>query len=414
MDALLERMDAGFLDAYVATRGKPEEEAPKIQFFQVGEFLKQIGEPPPMLIQDMLPDKSLFLLTGKPKHLKSFMALDVGDAVARNVRVFGDFDVNRTGAVLYLAMEDGDIEVSKRCLQRGMNLESAHPLYLCTESFRIATVQSMEVLRDIIVPLNPVLLIIDTATEALGIKKWEDRAEVSEKLRPLREIIAREVCSVLLVAHNRKAEGDGGDEIAGTNGLTGAVDGWWSIYGKQTLPNGNVQLFFHREGRGGVRGDLAVEMDTNTLQMHTLTPEEVAKSKENARQQEIKSEQSLRYRQVAGVIVQCGGKASVPQIMRELEWDYQQTFRLVQEMVKAELLLDTGEKAASTGGRRSPLYQVAAEFLSLLPESIDSTNKERNPLADINVDKDFFDPPPRQPYKDDADDDEGDSEWKNA
>lgn len=409
--AVQERMGAGWVQAFAATNGKEEEEeAQEIRLRQVGEFLREIGDPPPMLIEQMLPDMSLFLLTGKPKHCKSFMALDVADAIARNVSVFGDYRINRTGPVIYLAMEDGEFELSKRCVARGMTGDSAHPLYVCTDNFQISNPQSIAKLSAMIAPLKPVLIIIDTATEACGIKKWEDRAEVSAKLRPLRNEIARKICSVILVAHNRKADGDNGDEIAGTNGLTGAVDGWWSIYDKIALPNGNVQLFFHREGRGGVRGDSAVEMDTQTLQMHTLTGEEVAQSREHAKQQVIKAEQSARHKQVVQVIQNAGGKATTPQIARELEWDYGVTYKLVNDMLKMEMLEATGEKAQSSGGRKSPFYRVHPNFISFFSDSIESGRNKESSNPPLDLDKDFFNPPPQKPYKEN-DDDDG---WEDA
>ena len=232
----------------------------------VNEFLEQVGTPPQMLIEGHLPDKSLFILAGKPKHCKSFVALSVALEIVRAQKAFGQYAVSRTGTVVYLAMEDGEYEVANRLLKHQIPGEDL-PLHFCTEGFRIATEASVEALAKRLRPLNPVLLVIDTATEALGIRRWEDRGEVSEKLRPLRELIARQICSVILVAHNRKAEGESGDEIAGSNAFTGAVDGWWSIYKKEVQTSGNVLLYYRREGRGGVKGEGVLEMDTHTLKV---------------------------------------------------------------------------------------------------------------------------------------------------
>ena len=50
------------------------------------ELIADAGRLPPMLVDQLLPDKSLFLLTGKPKAGKSFLALDmaVSDVGSRN------------------------------------------------------------------------------------------------------------------------------------------------------------------------------------------------------------------------------------------------------------------------------------------------------------------------------------------
>ena len=66
-------------------------------------------------------------------------------------------------------------------------------------------------------PVNLSGLFPSTAAEALGIRDWLNRSEIIEKVSPIRRL-AREVCSVLLVAHNRKADGDGG-EIVGASDI---------------------------------------------------------------------------------------------------------------------------------------------------------------------------------------------------
>ena len=266
----LENRHPGLVKLWASLNGKCETtEAETVRFRSMNHFLEEVGNPPQMLIEGHLPDKSLFILAGKPKHCKSFVALSVALEIARHQRAFGQYEISRSGSVVYLAMEDGEFEVANRLLKHRLPGEDL-PLHLCTEGFRMATTEAVEALAERIRPLNPVLLVIDTATEALGIRRWEDRGEVSQKLRPLRELIARQLCSVLLVAHNRKADGESGDEIAGSNAFTGAVDGWWSIHKKEVQPNGNVLLHYRREGRGGVRGEGVLEMDTHSLKVAAL------------------------------------------------------------------------------------------------------------------------------------------------
>src|SRR4051812_32712602 len=78
------------------------------------ELMVDAGRLPPMLVERLLPDHSLFLLTGKPKAGKSFLALDIADSISRGSAVLGALRVNRRGPVLYLAMEDGKIELARR------------------------------------------------------------------------------------------------------------------------------------------------------------------------------------------------------------------------------------------------------------------------------------------------------------
>ena len=84
----------------------------------VEELLADAGSLPPMLVDRLLPDNSLFLLTGKPKTGKSFLALDIADCVSRGTPVLAALPVNRPGPVLYLALENGKQEIARRLTHR--------------------------------------------------------------------------------------------------------------------------------------------------------------------------------------------------------------------------------------------------------------------------------------------------------
>ncbi len=309
-------------------------------------FWQEVGNPPPMLIEGLLPDRSLFLLSGKPKAGKSFLALDMAYAVRSGADVFGKYKVNRPGPVVYLAMEDGKYEVANRLLARGrrQGVDEAGSLELCTERFVLSDPERMDALRAQLEPLQPSLLIVDTAAEALGIRDWLNRGEITDKVGSLRDL-ARQVCAVLLVSHNRKSEGEAGDEIAGSNAFTGAVDGWISAYKAESLANGNRRLFLRTEGRGGVRGELAVEMDTKTLRFSALSQSEIEHSKTKDAQDEMAE-------QVAQAIEGYGGKATVKQISDFWEWSQPTTSRRVHSLIAAGFLAETDERGEK--GARGP------------------------------------------------------------
>ena len=164
--------------------------------------------------------------------------------------------------------------------------------------------------------------------------------------------LARSLCAVLLVSHNRKSDGECGDEIAGSNAFTGAVDGWISAYKAESLPSGNRRLYLRTEGRGGVRGELAVEMDTKTLHFTALSAEDAAAGKEDAAKDEM-------AQKIARAIADCNGKATVKQISELMEWPYQTVVRHVRQLVAAGFLADTGERQTpSGGGPDTPFFRV--------------------------------------------------------
>ena len=100
-------------------------------------LFEKVGNPPPMLIEGILPDRSLFLLSGKPKAGKSFLALDMAYSVRTGADVFGKYKVNRPGPVVYLAMEDGEYEIINRLLARGRrkDMDEASGIDICSERF---------------------------------------------------------------------------------------------------------------------------------------------------------------------------------------------------------------------------------------------------------------------------------------
>ena len=316
-------------------------------------FLEKVGNPPPMLIEGLLPDKSLFLLSGKPKAGKSFLALDIAYAVWEGTPVFGTHKVNRPGSVVYLAMEDGEYEIANRLLARGQRRGEGADcgILICAERFVLSDPERMETLRAFLEPLKPSLLIVDTAAEALGIRDWLNRSEITDKVGTLRDL-ARSVCAVLLVSHNRKSDGECGDEIAGSNAFTGAVDGWISAYKAESLPSGNRRLYLRTEGRGGVRGELAVEMDTKTLRFSALSAEEAEHGKAQSANDQVAE-------QVAKAIEGYGGKATIKQMSDFWEWPYPTTQKRVQRLVASGFLGDTGERGEKGGsGRGASLYNV--------------------------------------------------------
>ncbi len=245
-------------------------------FMQVADFLRYVGEIPPLLVDTLIPEKSLVLVTGKPKAGKSHMAVDMGEAISEGRDVFGSFTVNRPGPVGYIGMEDGETEIAKRLYDRGFELQdSQRRIHICHRRFKINDTRNMDKVKEFVDTIQPVLLIVDTARESLGIADWNQSAQVSDAIRPLREF-ARNNCSIILVAHNKKGlSEDDGDEISGSNALASSVDGWISARSFETMPNGNRRIFLSVNGRGGMEGKPVVEMDTNTLHFRLVPSDEL-------------------------------------------------------------------------------------------------------------------------------------------
>jgi len=342
-----------------AAQADDESEGEEIKLLTVGEFLQEVGEPPAMLVDELLPDMSLVALAAKPKFAKSLLAVDILDSVCQGRPVCGTYKVNRSGSVIYFGMEDGRYEIANRLLKRGILGGDKRAFYVSPERLNLSRPGAIERLRALVAPIQPVLIVIDTAREGLGIKDWFNPAEVSDKVRPLRDF-AREVCSVILIAHNRKAEGDGGDEIAGTNAFTSSIDGWLSCWKKEVLANKNLRLYVHKEGRGGLRGDCIVEMDTDTLHFKALNIEEVKEAAKQEQQREQEAERQERFRMVLRLMVETNEKANAQWIATQLEIPNVRTAQgLLQAMAARGWIEDSGERAGKT--RCIIIYQLTEE-----------------------------------------------------
>jgi len=355
---------------YMDLLGEQSDSGPVFEIASAPDLILRVGDPPPMLVDRLIPQNSLVLLAGKPKYGKSFAALDLARSVTHGEPVWGSYTVNKPGPVLYLAMEDGDYEVVNRLLKHGVRAidppdAPSRRLLISVTSACLTQVSALAELRRHLQEIQPVLLIVDTAREALRIKDWSDPGSITEALRPLREL-AREFCALLMVAHNRKADGsDSGDEISGSNAFTSAVDGWISATRKEDRANGNRRLSLSIQGRGGMRGETTIEMDTHTLRFHTVEPEDLAEE----RREHAQASKNRRFTPALDAMRrQAGGRATAAILAEELSVDVRTAQLLVNEMLQAGAVEEAGER---TGGRgpRAKFYRP-----------VELTNNEITPI----------------------------------
>ncbi len=322
-----------------------------LRFMSAPDFLKAVGEPPPSLVEGLIPEKSLVLFAAKPKYGKSHAALCLALSLCDGADVWGQFRPTAPrNPVCYLGMEDGEYEIANRLLGLGLKTTdtTARPLYICPQRVAISDPVALAELWEAIKEFAPRLLIVDTAREGLGVRDWSDAAEVGERIRPIREF-AREHCSVLLIAHNRKAASeDGGDEISGSNAFASSVDGWISATKKEDMANGNRRLHLSIQGRGGMRGETVIEMDTHTHRFHAVDGQALG-----AERREKRAERFAPL--IAALQARDGQKATINELATDTGIPYKTCQPLVQEMVEAKILALTGETVAGKG-RPAPVY----------------------------------------------------------
>jgi hypothetical protein len=192
--------------------------------------LQAMTFPPLKYIVPGLIVEGVVLLAGRPKVKKSWLAIDVGLAVAANRFCLG----NRRpepGDVLYLALEDGERRLQKRITKLLPTFDGKWPERFCyaTQWPRAdqGGVEAIE--RWCATHPDARLVVIDVlarfrAPTTNGRNAYEqDYAALSK----LQELATRRAITILVVHHTRKgASDDPVEEISGTLGLAGAADGF--------------------------------------------------------------------------------------------------------------------------------------------------------------------------------------------
>jgi hypothetical protein len=195
-------------------------------------------------VRGVLPE-GVTLLAGKPKLGKSWLALGLCVAVAAGGVALGTRQVEQ-GDVLYLALEDNRRRLQKRL---GKMLRGPAP-----EGLEIATAWpkldegGVEALRAWLAEHPEARLVaVDTLAKirprTRGQNVYQEDYAALEELLPL---AAEHEVAIVVVHHTRKmAAADPLDEISGSTGLTGGVDGVLVL----KRDRGKADAVLHVDGR---------------------------------------------------------------------------------------------------------------------------------------------------------------------
>ncbi len=223
------------------------------------ELSDKVFPPLNWVIQDILPE-GCYLLSARPKTGKSWLALQTCLAVAFGETVFGKKVVQ--GKAVYLALEDNHRRLQSRLKQLRPQGYSTSNLLLYTKWGKFDN-GGVEALVKLIETEAPKIVVIDTLAK---VRPTTGRNNVYESdykaLEPITEVANKYRCTILIVTHNRKgkAETDPLEQVSGSLGLTGAVDGVMIIDGNRSDKMYTLSLI----GRDIVNDeDLAIARQSN-------------------------------------------------------------------------------------------------------------------------------------------------------
>lgn len=177
------------------------------------------------VVDDILPE-GCTLLAGKPKARKSWLALNIGLAVALGGRAMSFKNANK-GDVLYLDLESNERRAQRRLESTLRDMEWPDNFHLFTEWPKLDAGGDVLLEQWMLDHPDTKLIVIDVFQDIRAVANpkaqlySDDRAAVE----PLRRFASTYHVAVLIIHHTRKAKGDDVfDEISGSTGLTGGVD----------------------------------------------------------------------------------------------------------------------------------------------------------------------------------------------
>lgn len=202
-----------------------------LETMSLGEIYDTVFRPKTQIIEGML-QTGAYLFVGAPKIGKSFLMAQIGYCVSKGMS-FWNFKTY-PGTVLYLALEDDYSRIQQR-LSAMFGEEDNGNLYFATRSQNLS--EGLQQQLEGFISRHPAtkLIIIDTLHKIR--EKGSDKysyANDNDAASAVKVFAERHNICILVVHHTRKGKSDDPfEDISGTNGLLGAVDGAFVMYKKQ-------------------------------------------------------------------------------------------------------------------------------------------------------------------------------------
>lgn len=190
------------------------------------------------LVADLIPERGLAALYGKPGSYKSFVALYVAAMIATGRDAFGK--ATRQGPVVYIAGEGGaGLGKRRNALAAVQGLPDDTQIYFLRRQLNLrSTLEDMMKLVEAIgaLQIKPALVIIDTLARAFAggnENASEDMGAFVSVVGALQQALD---CAVLFVHHTGKDEAKG---MRGHSNLLGAIDTELEV--KKLSPEGSEE-----------------------------------------------------------------------------------------------------------------------------------------------------------------------------
>jgi len=217
-------------------------------------------EPLRFSVERILPH-GLFILAGSPKIGKSWLSLDLCQAVATGGKLW-EFQAEQ-GDVLYLALEDNYNRLQNRLKQIDAEKMDISRLHMATASFGLQDGLLEQIHSFVAANPSTSLITIDTLEHIRNTEQTSNLYACDYRdMKRLREITGKHPLTLMLIHHTRKMyDPDPLNTISGSTGLVGAVDGVF-VLEKAKRTNSEAKLTIANRDTEGFCFDLCFDSET--------------------------------------------------------------------------------------------------------------------------------------------------------
>lgn len=171
---------------------------------QVKDLLKEDFPPEAWVVDQLIPDEGVTILSGSPGSFKTWIYMEIAVKVAKGQSVFGNFDTKQTG-VLVIDEESGRRRLKKRFEQ--MCADDNTPIHFTSRNGYKMNQLYVDGIIAKAIEIDAKLVIFDSLTRFISEKADENASGDMAKLMDCYRQLADAKLSVLILHHNRKESG---------------------------------------------------------------------------------------------------------------------------------------------------------------------------------------------------------------
>jgi hypothetical protein len=236
---------------------KPQQPTKPTKTIKIESWDEIQDEPVEWLIEGVIPAGSFTALYGPPGSFKSFIALDIAEAIATGRSWMGK-EVKQTGAVLYLAGEGfGGIGARIKACKLHHQTEDGAPIYIVRHQLNLrSSAEDFNALMLAVVGLVEQtgmefqLAIVDTLARAFGGGNENSSEDMGAFITAMGKVQEFLNCALMVLHHSGK---DAAKGLRGHSSLLGAVDTELELLRFDEQMKGVLTTTKQKDGEQGIR-----------------------------------------------------------------------------------------------------------------------------------------------------------------